>query len=154
MNNKKIKFAEVALISFVWIVLLAIPILFREDSDQPIWRSINSQLEILVPVSLLFLLNRYVFVPLFLFRRKLILYIVAVSGVIFLSSLGSYYYDIRNNPVTPREQQEGDPGNRPPRTSAGEDRGPEKPQRPVNRQPRPVPPLCQYHCPVGSGCRI
>jgi hypothetical protein len=141
MNSKKIKYAEIALISLVWIVLLATPVLFREDNNNPVWRSINNQLEILIPVMLLFLLNRFLFVPFFLFKGKLTKYIVLVSGMILLSSLGSYYYDTRVNLPSGNTQRADYQRSPPPRPSPGEDRQPEKPKQPGKRQPRPVPPF-------------
>ena len=72
MDNRKIKFAEISLISLVWIVLLVTPILFREDTNNPVWKSINNQLEILIPVAVLFVLNRFIFVPFFLFRGRVV----------------------------------------------------------------------------------
>ena len=63
MKKRKIKYAEISILAFVWFVLLLTPILFREDTNNPVWNSINNQLEILVPLSLLFLVNRFVLVP-------------------------------------------------------------------------------------------
>lgn len=141
MNSRKIKYAEIALISLVWIVLLVTPVLLREDSDNPVWRSINNQLEILIPVSLLFLLNRLIFVPYFLFRRKFMLYIVSVSGIILLSSLGSYYYDTRMNLPAGNQRQEGEQGKPRPEDPPRDDPRQDNDPRPGERKPRPVPPM-------------
>jgi CRISPR/Cas system CSM-associated protein Csm2 small subunit len=156
MNRKKIKYAEIALISLVWIVLLVIPVLFREESDNSLWKSINNQLEILIPVSLLFLLNRFVFVPFFLFKGKLAIFIVLLSGMLVLLALGSYYYDTRinlppGNTTQSREQQ--NPPPRPPRDLESRPERPSQPERPPQtetqpqpgkRQPRPVPPFANF----------
>jgi len=150
MNSKKIKYVEVALISLVWIVLLVIPVLFREESDNSLWKSINNQLEILVPVSLLFLLNRFVFVPFFLFKGKLALFIVLLSGTMVLLTFGSYYYDTRINLPPGNVPQDREQRNPPPRLSDNQEPRPEKPPQSENqahagkRQPRPVPPFANF----------
>jgi hypothetical protein len=141
MNSKRLKNAEIAIISLLWIVLLAIPVLFREDNNSPVWRSINNQLEILIPVCFLFLLNRFALVPLFLFKRKLALYIVSISIMLVLVSLGSHYYDTRINfPVGTVRQEpvQGEPSDKRQPRKDGE---PNRPPKPKQRQPRPVPPF-------------
>ncbi len=135
MNSRKIKNVEIALISLVWIVLLVIPVLFREDNNNPAWRSINNQLEILIPVSLLFLFNRFILVPYFLFKKKMTLYIVSLSVTLLLISFGSHYYDTRIN--FPKGQGESSERRPPP----GKGREPDRPPKPKERQPRPVPPF-------------
>jgi len=141
MNSRKIKNTEIALISLVWLVLLVIPVLFREDNNSPLWRSINNQLEVLIPVALLFLINRFILVPFFLFRKKLALYAFSLPVMLFLLSLGSYYYDTKINfpQVKPQQNNIQDSG-RPDRPS---DRGGDQGRPPQNkqRQPRPVPPF-------------
>jgi hypothetical protein len=141
MNSKRIKSAEIAIISLVWVVLLVIPVLFREDNNNPVSRSINNQLEILIPVCLLFLLNRFVLVPFFLFKRKLGLYIFSVSILLLAISFGSHYYDTRINfpDSSPRQEpNQGEPSDRrPPRREVE----PDRPPQPKQRQPRPVPPF-------------
>jgi hypothetical protein len=141
MNTSKIKNIEITLISFVWIVLLVTPVLFREDNNNPVWRSINNQLEILVPVMLLFLLNRFVFIPYSLFKKKLLIYILSVFGMILIFSLGSYYYDTRINLPTGNRKTGNYQPDPPPGPSTGQDRQPEKPLRQGQRQPRPVAPF-------------
>jgi hypothetical protein len=141
MHNRKTKFTEIGLVTFVWTVLIVIPVLFREDNNNPVWRSINNQLEVLIPVALLFLLNRFVFVPFFLFRGKLTKYILSVSIMITLFALGSYYYDTKIN-LPPGNTQPPSPQRNPPqRPSPDEERRPIRPPEPNKRQPRPVPPF-------------
>ena len=141
MNSRKIKFAELALISLVWIVLLVIPVLFREDNNHPVWKSISNQLEILVPVMILFLLNRFLLVPLILFRRKPVLYILAISGMIALVAFGSYYYDTRITFSSDTRQPSEIREEPPPPPSREQDDTPQRQQQPSKRQPRPVPPF-------------
>lgn len=144
MDNRKIKYAEITLISVVWIVLLVTPVLFREDNNNPVWNSINNQLEILVPLGLLFLLNRFALVPYLLFAGKLIVYVITLVSLILLFTYGSYYYDSTINQTGFREQ----PGNQrqdspPPRKETLTDR-PERPSPQQERQPRPVAPFANF----------
>jgi hypothetical protein len=141
MNTTKIKNIEIAVVSFVWIVLLATPVLFREDNNNPVWRSINNQLEIFIPVMMLFLFNRFVFVPFFLFKKKLIRYIASISGMILLFSYGSYYYDSRIKHLSDKPATEDFQTNPPPRPSNEMDRPSKSPPRQGERQPRPVAPF-------------
>ena len=147
MNSKKIKYAEIVLISLVWIVLLVIPVLFREDTDNSLWKSISNQLEILIPVSILFLINRFVFVPYFLFRGRLAIFFISVSGTLLLFAFASYYYDTSIFKPANNNQEARELRKPPPRPSSGWEQQPEKPprkERPPRsgqRQPRPVPPF-------------
>lgn len=141
MNRKKIMYAEIALITLVWIVLLVIPILFREDSHNSVWRSINNQLEILVPVSLLFACNRFIFVPYFLFKGQLWKYIVSLSAMLLMLSFGSYYYDTRINLRPENSRREDIRRNPPPKPAPDNERLREDIGEPGKRQPRPTPPF-------------
>ena len=144
MDNRKIKFAEISLISLVWIVLLVTPILFREDTNNPVWKSINNQLEILIPVAVLFVLNRFIFVPFFLFRGRVVLYIISISGLIVLFSLGLNYYDTTLNNPNQDNRQFNEQRKPPPPPKAEQADQPEEPDPPRQRQPRPVPPFANF----------
>jgi two-component sensor histidine kinase len=142
MHNKKIKYTEIILISFVWLVLLFTPILFREDIYSPLRRTVIIQLEILFPLLLLFLINRFILVPRLLFKGKQVLFIVTVLGLIILFTSGSYIYDTKLKNVPPPEvpqiqQQIKSP---PYAFPGGVDQfGNLRPDEP--RKPRPIPPF-------------
>ncbi len=144
-RNKKILFTEIALVILIWLVLLITPILFREDNNNPLWRSIANQLEILVPLSVLFLINRFILVPKLLFKRKPGLFIISVLGVILLLTLVSYAYDVNNNKTRPPKEIRADDQMQPPRDNPppGEAPRPQPPQT-GKRQPRPVPPFANF----------
>src|SRR5512135_800235 len=95
MHTKRIKYSELALIIFVWLVLLFTPILFREDIYGPVRRIVVLQLQILIPLLILFLINRFILVPRLLFRGKQILFITSVFVLISLFTTGSYIYDTK-----------------------------------------------------------
>ncbi len=143
VRNKTILFTEIALVIFVWLVLLITPILFREDNNNPLWRSVVNQLEILIPLSVLFLINRFLFVPGLLFRGKIKLYILSLLGLILILTLGSYFYDVNkiNSPKPRREAAD-----RPVRPDRDPPPGdpPQPPPRSQQRQPRPVPPFANF----------
>ena len=165
MNIRKnqIKHTEVALIIFVWLVLLLTPILFREDNNNPLWRSVANQLEILVPLSLLFLLNRFLLVPKLLFKGKIKVYIFSLLGIIFCLTVGLHIYD-NNSKIEPLQKGiEADkkirpPQNYPPDRNDSRPPQPGEPQsvqrqpgqrqpgqrQPGQRQPRPVPPFANF----------
>jgi len=143
IQSRTIRYTELALIIFVWMVLLLTPVLFREDNDKPLINSVLNQLEIIIPLSALFLLNRFIFVPRLLFRGKPLFFILSVLGVIILLAFGSYIYDskLKQYPPPPPEQA-GEPG--PPPRPAGQpgDAGSQPMQG--SRQPRPVPPFANF----------
>lgn len=149
-QRKILKYTEIVLVAFAWIVILLTPILFREDNNKPLIRSLLRQLEVLIPLMLLFLVNRFMLVPGLLFKRKAPVYMISVFGVIALLTLGIYFYhtDVRQwvrQSQPAREQAD------PPR-----DRGPENPDQPgkprrlgpgQQRQsgdPRPIPPYANF----------
>jgi len=142
-RQNQLKYTEATLIAFVWLVLLITPILFREDNNNPLWRSVVNQLEILVPLSVLFLINRFVLVPRLLFIGKIRNYIGFLLGVILFLTLGSYVYDI-NNMKTPPQKGMGTDHTISPPPDEPPDRNNDRPPDPRKRQPRPVPPFANF----------
>jgi len=145
MQNKKIKYSEIVLIIFVWLVILFTPILFRQDIYSPIRRSIQIQLQILVPLLVLFLINRFILVPWFLFRGKRVVYLLTVLGLIILFTAGSYYYDtsIKNIPPAAAPQEEAQIRQPPYAFPGGIDTfGNLRPAQ--TRQPKPIPPFANF----------
>jgi two-component sensor histidine kinase len=144
-QNKKIKYTEIVLITFVWLVLMLTPILFREDIYSPILRSVLIQLQILIPLLVLFLINRFVLVPRFLFKGKQAIYFFLVFGSIVLFTAASFFYDttIKNIPPPGTSQFEG--GLKPPPYAfpGGVDQfGNLRPaQTPLSR---PIPPFANF----------
>jgi two-component sensor histidine kinase len=142
MHNKNIKYTEVVLLIFVWLVILFTPILFRENIYMPVQTALFNQLQILIPLMMLFVINRFIFVPFLLFRGKQIIYIFSVLGIIILFTAGSFVYDkyFKNVPP-PGTQQFETPIQQPPYAfPGGVDRfGNLRPDEP--RQHRPIPPF-------------
>ena len=144
-HNKKIKYSEIVLITFVWLVLIITPILFREDIYNPVRRSVLFQLEILIPLLLLFVINRFILVPRLLFKGKQIVFIVSVLGLIALFTAGCYIYDEKiNKTVSVEEPKTGNQIILPPYAfPGGVDRfGNLRPAQ--SRQQKPIPPFANF----------
>ncbi|MCX6268320.1 MAG: histidine kinase [Bacteroidetes bacterium] len=139
IRKNQIKYTEIALIGFVWMVLLLTPILFREDNNKPVWRSVVNQLEILVPLSILFLINRFILVPRFLFKGKIKAYIFSLLGVILVLTIGSHVYDVYSMSARPQKVARADIGKRQPPDSP-----PDRNKPPGKPFPRPVPPFANF----------
>jgi two-component sensor histidine kinase len=103
MQSRKIKYSEIALIIFVWLVLLFTPILFREDIYSPLKRIVVIQLQILIPLLVVFLLNRFVLVPFLLFKGKRALFIISVMSMILIFSVGSFFYESKIKNIPPSD---------------------------------------------------
>jgi hypothetical protein len=145
MQSKKIKYTEIVLIIFVWMVLMFTPILFREDIYSPVRRSVLLQVQILVPLMILFLINRFILVPKLLFRGKQIFFIVSVLSLIILFTAGSYIYDTKFKSTPPPEVPAGADQIVPPPYAfpGGVDRfGNLRPAQ--TRQSKPIPPYANF----------
>lgn len=145
MSNRILKYTEVVLIIFVWMVLLFTPILFREDIFSPVQRTIKMQVQILVPLLLLFLINRFILVPRLLFRGKQLLFIVFVLGFIILFTGGSFIYDtkIKNKPPPEMPVADSQILHPPYAFPGGVDRF-ENLRPAQSRQTRPIPPFANF----------
>ena len=143
-QNKKIKRTEIVLVAFVWMVLLITPILFREDIYSPMNRIVDSQLLIILPLFVLFLINRFVLVPKLLFKGKLIHFLVSVFGIIIIFMIGSFIYDTNIKPPPPDMMSPNNQMILPPYSNPGgiDQFGNLRPEQP--RQERPIPPFANF----------
>lgn len=146
MNIRKnqIKYTEIALISFVWLVLLLTPILFKEDNNNPLWRSVANQFEILIPLSILFLINRFILVTRFLFKGRIKIYIFSLFGVVLILTVCSHIYDVNNIKAPPQKGLQANSEMRPPQDAPPKRNDPPGKPRPGQREPRPVPPFANF----------
>lgn len=143
-QNRKIKLTEIALITFVWLVVFITPILFREDIYSPIRRSVIIQIEILIPLALLFLINRFILIPRLLFKGKITYFIVAVVSIIVLFTAGAYVYDTKLKESPPNIFMPEKEIMLPPYSFPGgvDPFGNLRPDQP--HQPRPMPPFANF----------
>lgn len=103
----------------------------------------KAQLEILLPLSILFLVNRFVLVSRFLFKGKIIVYIFSLLGVIFFLTMGSYIYDLNKDKFVPQKPIRAENEMKPPRGHPP-DRNDRRKEPQRQRQPRPVPPFANF----------
>lgn len=93
MNKKNtLRITEVILLVFMWMVLILAPVLFRNE-DELVWRDFINPLKIVLPLFVLFLLNRFVLVPGLFFKKKLALYLLLVFGLIASFTFSFYLLD-------------------------------------------------------------
>jgi hypothetical protein len=145
MHTNKTKYTEIALIIFVWLVILFTPILFREDIYSPVRKTVLMQLQILIPLLLLFIINRFILVPGLLFKGKQISFILSALGLIILLTALSYVYDTRIKKSPPPElpATENQIQSPPYAFPGGVDRfGNLRPAS--TRQQRPIPPFANF----------
>ncbi len=130
------------MILFVWLVLLTAPVLFREE-EYFNWESVLKSLNTLLPLFVIFLINRFVLVPQLLFKRRRILYIISIASLIAAMTIASFVYHINkpDNQARPGIGMEGphmEEFRRPPPEMLNNDRR----QPPPNpRGTRPMPPF-------------
>lgn len=91
----RLKTVEILLLIMVWVVLVASPLLFREG-DFFNWKDMLGPLDLILPLFIIFILNRFVLVPCLLFRSKNIYYLLSVFIIIALFNVGSYYFPYDN----------------------------------------------------------
>ena len=102
-RNKKHSLVEIILVALVWLVLIAAPVFFRGNGVSD-WRDAVIPFHTLIPLLIIFLLNRFLLVPQFLFKKKNFLYLFSVAGLIALFTLGSYFFT--RHPQNRRPQHE------------------------------------------------
>jgi len=112
MHNHKntLKISEFILVALVWLVIIAAPF-FMNDENNFEWQRLFNRLEVNIPIFLVFILNRFILVPYVLNKKKRLLYIGAVLGVVVMATFGSYIFDKKNyNPryIPPLESQRND----------------------------------------------
>lgn len=144
MANKKfpLKFIEIIMLLAIWLVLIAAPVLFRQDEEIN-WQQLANSMEVIVPLFIIFLINRLLFVPKLLFQDKRILYMVSVAGLISVLTVGSYF--LTRDQIQPGPNQRAmEQGMNPPpphfKPPDGKGLGP----TPQNRRGGPIPPFANF----------
>lgn len=84
-KKNRIKLAELALLTLIWVTILSIPILFNNDS-QSIENIDFSFLTTVIPLAIIFLINRFVLIRKFLLKKQYINYFVSVALIITVST--------------------------------------------------------------------
>lgn len=106
MFKKKntLKVTEFFLVTFVWLVIIAAPLFFNE-SNYFEWRNILHPLEVNIPLFFLFLLNRFIFVPQILFKKKRVAYILSILGLIGILTVGTFFYEREFSTIPPLQNK-------------------------------------------------
>lgn len=113
-TGKKRISPEVYLIVLVWVVLISSPFLFDRNGVKNDWLDYLKPLLILVPVAIVFFINRFLLVPVFLIRRKEAYYLrymmAAILVIIIFTAISfflhQYHRDRRHlPPANPPEFQ-------------------------------------------------
>jgi len=82
MNTKlNYKTTEVILLILIWLILIVSPIIFR-NQELDNWQEFLKPMDMLVPLFILFLINRFLLVPVLLFKKKNFQYLLSVVAII------------------------------------------------------------------------
>jgi histidine kinase len=128
-NKSNLKVAEVILIVLVWLVIIGSP-LFMNDDNNFEWSRLIRRGDVVIPLFLIFLINRFYLVPALLLKKKRGLYIGLVILLIALTTLGSFLI------TRPNKNKR----NQPPPREMNHQQGIQKPPPPAILQPLPPPP--------------
>ncbi len=144
MQNKRIKFTELILLLFVWLVLLFTPILFRQDIYSPVRRSIFNQMQIIIPLIVLFIINRFILVPFIFFRNRQVFYVFTVLTLIVLFTTGLYLYNKNFSDVPPFDNAQYEDQMRTPPYAFPGGADPFGNLRPAQTRQKPLPPFANF----------
>lgn len=95
-QNKLFRKSEILLITFMWLVMIIAPILFRSSKESLTLEAAFIPLETLVPLFILFLVNRLLLVPKLLFKKKTLKYFISVIVLISIFTLGLVVFQPEN----------------------------------------------------------
>lgn len=127
-SKRKIDRGQILIISFVWLLLFAIPVLFGDHPNGIRWAHVQKIWSEYMVVFIIFLLNRLVLIPQLFFKRKKIWYFTSIFVVIvlfvstvFIHSKNNANRNFRGPLNQPRfEQFEHPPGFRPQQRLTGQ----------------------------------
>lgn len=132
-----LKRAEVILITFMWLVIIAAPLLFQNNFDEMTKEEALRPLVMVIPLFILFLINRLILVPKLLFKKLTIQYIISVILLVALLTFGLFFSKSLKGPNPPmRDQFPMDQRRQAPPHIRGERKPP--PPRKEHRQPLPA----------------
>jgi len=73
-EQKSIRFAEITILIFIWLIIFAGPLIFQGDSDTISWQEVFINWRRLIPFLVLTLFNHFVLVPFVFFRKHKLWY--------------------------------------------------------------------------------
>ncbi|PLX14670.1 MAG: hypothetical protein C0598_00710 [Marinilabiliales bacterium] len=139
MIKKKfqLKFTEILIITFVWVLLITAPVFFRQGTDFNMNQMINI-IKTLIPLFIIFVINRFLLVPKLLFEKKNTAYILSVLGLVAIMSLGIFFIDFDRR-QRQKERNMIEEFNRPPRPNRMEAFPPPANSKPPIEERGPMP---------------
>jgi len=104
--KKKQYILENLIYAFIWLVLFIIPLAGYSFEGSIHWNDVRRYWIALLPFALLFLLNNYLLIPVFLFRKKHLLYIgLLLISILFLFIARPLITDSLNPNPHPKKEQ-------------------------------------------------
>lgn len=104
--NRKQYILENLIYAFIWLLLFIIPLAGYSFEGSIHWNDVRRYWIGLLPFGLLFLLNNYLLIPLFLFRKKYLLYIgLLLISILFLFIVRPLMTDRLNPDPHPKKEQ-------------------------------------------------
>lgn len=104
-QKNRLLITEIVLIVLVWIVLIAAP-LFLQESNSNFWFESIAPIELIIPLVIVFVINRFVLVPKLLFNKKSSWYFIIVSVLVAsVTAYGHYSEDLLIDSHPPLEQK-------------------------------------------------
>lgn len=104
--NRKQYILENLIYAFIWLVLFIIPLAGYSFEGSIHWNDVRRYWVALLPFALLFLLNNYLLIPVFLFRKKHLLYIgLLLLSILFLFIARPLITDSLNPNPHPKKEQ-------------------------------------------------
>jgi len=134
-RKNKFNLVEIILVAMVWLVLIAAPVFFRGNGVSD-WRDAVVPFHTLIPLLVIFLINRFLLVPQFLFKKRSLSYLFSVAGLIAVFTLGAYFFLGQSANKRPRHEMN-NPLKPPPPRQERFDKGLPPPARPQRRDPIP-----------------
>ena len=121
-KTKHLKFLEPLISVVFWLLMFMSPLIFGNFEDAIDWEHILKTWRSFIPYLALFLVNRFVFLPFFFFRRKRWLYFIGNVVLIASMAIGVNFYRTKVLQPQPQEnrrelmapRREAPPGDRPP----------------------------------------
>ncbi len=146
MNRPKniLRYTETILLIIVWLLIISIPLIFSKNGGSFVWSDFQGPLQTYILLLAIFLVNRFIFIPKLLLKKKYLLYLASVTGLIGAFSFGLFIYQTQIN-IGPnnRPEQLKERSHIPPPPWAGADINSSKPKSkpgPGN-EPGPLPPF-------------
>lgn len=91
LHKNALRILEPITITAFWLLAFSSPFIFGKSNSNQGWLHILNVWKDFLPFLLLFLLNRFVLLPLLFFRNRRSTYLITVSSIILLMTAGRYF---------------------------------------------------------------